>query len=152
MINCINARGCFVNNFNVTLKSVEYKKKKIYNSYLFYFLKIIPFYFIKSVFNYFDVKYIYKIDNLYLSNYSETKIMPFILNVSVFNNDNEYRYNIKDKIKKYTPSIPLWYILSNEKIDDYDSIEFKHIQGSKILNIKNIENKLLNDIFNKNIE
>ena len=91
----IPLREFFVRNF-VTLKSVEVNKYKFYNNTVLYLLSFIPFYFIKLLFNLLSIKYIYKIDNIYFSNYGVSKISPILLNVNAVIDE----YNKEDQVRK----------------------------------------------------
>ena len=141
----------FVTNFNITLKSVEKNNNKLFNTYFFYTFKIIPFFLLKFLFNTFDIKYICLIDNIYFSNYGNFKITPILLKVSVFNNNNDNKINISDNIKNYNGTVPLWYIVKNEKLNEFEKIEFTYFSKGKMINksfnLIEINNKLLNEIF-----
>lgn len=145
----ILVRDLIVNNFCVSLKSVEYKDKKMVNSMFFMFIKFIPFYFVKLLLNFMHFKYIYLVDDIYFSNYSSNKIFPVISSAELIKNEN--RENITDKIKKYSYTIPFWYILYNENLKDYEKIQFKYFYKGKIetrLFSKDIiDNKYFYEIF-----
>jgi len=147
----IPLREFMVKNFIITLKSVEIRNYRLYNTSLFYFFKIIPFFIIKFFFSLFKIKYIYLIDNIYFSNYGVFKISPSLINVHVFNDDTEQKFNINHNILKYNGTIPIWYIIENEKINTFQKIQFKYFSKgkmvNKIFNIREINNKLLYDIF-----
>lgn len=147
----IVAREFFVSNFNITLKSVEKNNNKLFNTYFFYTFKIIPFFLLKFLFNTFDIKYICLIDNIYFSNYGNFKITPILLKACVFNNNNDNKINISDNIKNYNGTVPLWYIIKNEKLNEFEKIEFTYFSKGKMINksfnLIEINNKLLNEIF-----
>ena len=63
-------RQLFINNFGVSIKSLQFHRMIIKNSVVFYFFRIIPFVLIKFIINLLNVKYIYLCDNIYFSNYS----------------------------------------------------------------------------------
>ena len=144
-------REIIVKNFIITLKSVEIKNHRLYNTYLFYFFKIIPFFIIKFFFSLLNIKYIYLIDNIYFSNYGEFRISPTLMNVYVFNDDTEQKFNITNNILKYNGTIPICYIIENEKCYTFQKIQFKYLSKGKmesnIFNLTEINNKLLYDIF-----
>jgi hypothetical protein len=142
-------RDLFVNNFSVSLKSVEYKKYKCINGYLFFILRLIPFYFLKSLFNSLGVKYIYLMDNIYFSNYCNNKILPIIISVEA--SDYLTKIDITSIIKKYSYTVPFWYIIENENLKEFKKFQFKYFSKSK-LEIKlfdkdTIQNKLIQEIF-----
>ena len=147
----IPIRDFFVNNFNVTLKSVEKNNYTLFNTYFFNIFKIIPFFLIKNLFNTLDIKYIYLIDNIYFSNYGNFRITPILLKTFVFNDDNNNKINISDNIKNYNGTVPLWYIVKNEKLNEFEKIEFTYFSKGKMINktfdLIEINDKLLYDIF-----
>ena len=149
----IPIREFIVNNFNVTLKSVEKNNYKLFNTYFFNIFKIIPFFLIKNIFNTLNIKYIYLIDNIYFSNYGNFRITPILLKAFVFNddNDNDNKINISENITNYNGTVPLWYIVKNEKLNEFQKIEFKYFSKGKMINksfnLIEINNKLLNEIF-----
>ena len=93
-------RDLFVNNFSVSLKSVEYKKYKLINNYLFFVLRLVPFYLLRMLFNFLGIKYIYLVDNIYFSNYCNNKILPIIISVEA--SDHFTKLDITSIIKKYS--------------------------------------------------
>ena len=145
----IFVRDLIVNNFCVSLKSVEYKDKKMVNSIYFMFLKLIPFYFVKLLFEMMHFKYIYLVDDIYFSNYSSNKIFPVISSAEIIKKDT--KENITTQIKKYSYTIPFWYIFYNENLKDYEKIQFKYFYKGKIetkLFSKDlIDNKYFYEIF-----
>lgn len=145
----IPIRDFFVNNFNVTLKSVEKNNYKLFNTYFFNIFKIIPFFLIKNLFNILDIKYIYLIDNIYFSNYGNFRITPILLKAFVFNDNN--KTNILDNITNYNGTVPLWYIIKNEELNKFQKIEFTYFSKGKMINksfdLIEINDKLLYDIF-----
>lgn len=147
-------RECFINNCNVKLKSVECCGKKSYNKKWFNIFRLLPFNLIKLPFKLCKGKIIYQIDNIYFSNYGNIKISPIINNVSVYHSEpiESEKIDITATIKKYNHNIPFWYIIANENIDVYDMIQFKYfLKGkleNKVINIKDLDGKLLYDIFN----
>jgi len=148
----ITLREFVVNNFTVTLKSVEKNNYKLYNTYFFYLFKIIPFFLLKFLFYSIKVRYIYLIDDIYFSNYGDFRITPVLLNALVFDDENsDGKINIIDNIKKYNGTVPLWYIVENEKFDRFQKIQFKYFSKgkmeNKIFSLKEINNKLLYEIF-----
>jgi len=147
----ITLREFVVNNFTITLKSVEKNNYKFYNSYLFYLFKIIPFFLIKFLFTLTKIRYIYLVDNIYFSNYGDFRITPVLLNVQVFNETNDYKRDITENIKNYNGTVPLWYITENEKLNNFQRIQFKYFSKGKMenktFNLIEINNKLLYEIF-----
>ena len=151
-----NIRKFFVNNFVYTVKAVEINNYKLSNTYLFYIFKNIPIFLLKYIFNTYNIKYIYLIDNIYISNYGNFRIIPIIINVKVFDDDNicntsNDETNISIHIKNYTGNIPMWYIIQNENLNKFQKIKFKFFSKGKmtdnIFNLTEINNKLLYEIF-----
>lgn len=148
----VKIREFVVNNFTITLKSVEKDNYKFYNSYLFYVFKIIPFFLIKLVFTLLKIRYIYLIDDIYFSNYGNFRITPVLMNVLIFNNDfDENKINITTIMKKYNGTVPFWYILENEQLNNFQKIQFKYFSKGKMenksFNLSEINNKLFYEIF-----
>jgi len=139
-------RNFLIANFSVSIKTIEIDNKIIKNNILFYILKLVPFNFLKIVFNIFKIKYIYLMDNLYFSNYTEeTKIMPLLI---AFKTDTEI--DLMDNIKKYNFNIPIWFFLLNENLNiDYFKIKYfnKGKMNNKDFLLNSNKNKLLADIF-----
>ena len=63
----ISIRQFFVNNFCISIKSIEINKVIIKNYILLFLIRLIPFYFIKAL----KLKCIYLLDDIYFSNYIE---------------------------------------------------------------------------------
>ena len=143
-------RDFIIQNFCISLKSIEYKDKRITNMYILLLFKLIPFYFVQLFFNYMQMNYIYIQDDLYFSNYSNNKICPIIKSVELINNDNN-KLDITQNIKKYSNTIPFWYIIYNEKYEKYESMDFTYfyrgiIKTNKI-NKNNLTNMYLHQVF-----
>lgn len=143
-------RELFMKNFGVSIKSLQYKENILYNNYFFYFFRLIPFYFIQKGLNILNLKYIYTLDDIYFSNYDTPRITPALLNVKIYNSE-ENTVDITDKYKKYNQSVPFWYLIENENISYFEKIQFKYFHRGKIenkeFNIQDIKDKLLHDIF-----
>ena len=142
-------REIFIKNFNVTIKSLEYKSKKFYNNKILYFLSFIPFSFITLICYLIKIKYIYNLNKIYFLNYNNNfRILPFIDSIYIYNNVENKKLI---SIKKYNYSIPWWYIIEKEKLNEYENIEFKYKSKGKIeekkYKINDLENKLLYEIF-----
>ena len=141
-------RDLFVNNFSVSLKSVEYKKYKFFNTYLFFILRLMPFYFVKTLFNFLGVKYIYLVDNIYFSNHCSNKILPIIVSAEA---SDLTKKDITSIIKKYSYTVPFWYIIENENLKEFKNFQFKFFAKSKfeikLFDKDMIENKLIQEIF-----
>lgn len=142
-------REIFIKNFNVTIKSLEYKSIKFYNNSILYFLSFFPFSFITLICYLINIKYIYKLDKIYFSNYNNNfRILPFIDTIYIYNN-NENKKLIY--INKYNYSIPWWFIIEKENLNEYENIEFKYKSKGKLeerkYKINDLENKLLYEIF-----
>ena len=147
----IHIREFIVKNFKITLKSIETNDYLLYNTNYLYFFKIIPFFIIKFFFSLFEIKYIYLLDNMYFSNYGEFRISPVLLNVYIFDDNDNIKINITNDILKYNGTVPIWYIIENENFYIFEKIEFKYFSKgkleNKIFSIYEINNNLLYDIF-----
>jgi hypothetical protein len=155
MLSILNkTRNIFFYNFNIKLYSTSYKNNKYTNSLFFFILKFVPFYFTNFIFNLFDIKSIYKMDDIYMSNYiKHSKINPILLTINIYNNNND-KMNIKENIKKYNYNVPFHFFINNEKLIHYDNIDIKYMLNGSLINktiiIKDyISNKLIYDLFNK---
>ena len=143
----IPIRDFFISNFSVSIKSLQINKKIYKYKLIFLLLRLIPFYFLKYIFNLFDMKCIYLMDNLYFSNYlSDITITPVLMSIESHTN-----INLMDNIKKYNFNIPIWFFLENEKLNNINYIRLRYFNKGK-MNTKEyslycIEDKLLSDIF-----
>ena len=143
-------REVFINNFCVSIQSIQINKTIIKNSILFTLLRIIPFFIIKFLFNFFNIKYVYLLDNIYFSNYSNNfSIKPMFLSFELLSS-NEVT-SIKDIMRKYNLTIPLWFLLYNEKLEAYDKFRIKFLLKSTITNregsIDDYKDKLIENLF-----
>ncbi len=145
-----------MNNFFVSIKSIELYHSTIYStkivdSYFFIILRLVPFTLLQNIFEFLKIKYIYKLNNNYYSNYSNHfNLRPTILNFIV-KNELSTSNNIFDKFKLYHLSVPFWFFINNEKLNTNDSFEIKYFSKGKMINqenkFKNFESKLLVDLF-----
>jgi hypothetical protein len=150
-------RELFVKNYGVSIKSIEINFRiKLKNSVFFYLLRLIPFSIVKLIIDYINnykisnIHYIYCMDNLYFSNHLKSSmIYPLIFNIDMYN--NEKYISIKDSLKKYNMSIPIWFFLYNEKLDNYTNYKIKYMLKGKVIEkedvLDNIKNKLLKDFY-----
>ena len=143
-------RDFIVQNFCISLKSIEYKDKRITNMYFLLLFRLIPFYFVQLFFNYMQMNYIYLQDDIYFSNYSNNKICPIIKSVELINNDNN-KLDITQNIKKYSNTIPFWFIIDNEKYEKCESIDFTYFYRGVVktnkINKNMLENMHLYQVF-----
>jgi hypothetical protein len=151
MSKLIFIRDFLVYNFSATIKQIQYKQFKITNSFFFHFLRLIPFCILISIFNFFRIKYVYELDDMYFSNYtSNTHIKPVILDFSIIVDNN--KVNLIETIKKYNLSIPIDYFIINHPFIENNDIEFKYLTKGKIIKkviqLDRNNNQLLEDIFN----
>ena len=147
MNNLLYIRELFINNFCISIKAIQIKKFILKDSIFFYLFRLIPFYFIKKCINF---NYIYLLDNIYFSNYSNSySIKPIFISFELSNNDEII--SIKENIKKYNLSIPLWFLLYNEKFENYKNFKIKFISKGTMITkegcIDDYKNKLLEDLF-----
>jgi hypothetical protein len=88
---------------------------------------------------------------MYFSNYGEFRISPVLLNVYIFNDNDNIKINITNDILKYNGTVPIWYIIENENFYTFEKIEFKYFSKgkleNKIFSLYEINNNLLYDIF-----
>lgn len=131
-------RDFMVRNFMVSPKALLLNnlKLKYFKGfyYLFYlFIRILPFYFVKKIFGYFNISVIYLLDSIYNISNMENRIhiVPIILNFQV---ESESSINdLSSKIKYYSGNIPLAFILENNNIKKYSKIKIKYLTNGKIV-------------------
>jgi hypothetical protein len=137
----VSIREFFINNFGVSILAIEINKKIIINSILLNLLRLIPFYFIKKL----NVKCIYLIDNLYFSTYSNTlTINPMYLSFEVLNLGEIT--SVKDNLRKYNYSVPFWFFIQNEKLDEYTHYRVRNLFKSHEGAIEDNKDKLIKDL------
>lgn len=151
MSKLIILRDFLVFNFFSIIRQIQFKKFKLTNSFLFHFIRIIPFFILIRLFNLLNIKYIYELDDMYFSNYtSNIHINPVILDFSIQVENN--KISLIDTIKKYNLSIPINYFVINNPFIENGDITFKYLKKGKIINkvIKLNKNNdlLLEDMFN----
>jgi hypothetical protein len=146
-------REFIINNFCVSIKSLQINKTIINKSVFLYLLKLIPFFILKRALDCINIKYIYLMDNIYFSNYSkEVKITPVFISLYGYqsneleNNEllSEEKVNLLDAFKKYSSSIPLWFFLENEKLNNINTIQMKYFSKGK-MNTKDISIEMYKD-------
>jgi len=149
----LQIREFLINNFFISIKTLQINETIIKNNIFFYLLRLVPFFILKVLFDYFNVKYIYLMDDLYFSNYSnEIKFSPVLMSfygyLHILDND---KINLMESFKKYNCSIPLWFFLENEKLNNINMLNIKYFSKGKIIEkniiIKDNEDKLICDIF-----
>jgi hypothetical protein len=143
-------REVFVKNFCISTRAVQINNIIIKDSLMFYLLRLIPFYFIKNIFYFLNIKCIYLLDNIYFSNYSNNfSIKPIFLSFEILNNYETI--SIKETIKKYNLTVPFWFLLHNEKLQKYDRFKIKFLlKGSIVIkegSIDEYKNKLIEELF-----
>jgi len=153
----LSIREFIINNFLVSIKSIQINKTIIKYNILFNLFRLVPFFILKKIFNYFNVKYIYLMDNLYFSNYSnEIKFVPSLMNFKGGNSETDKlleddRINLIDSYKKYNSSVPLWFFIENEKLKNINMLYLNYFSKGKINKkefiIKDNDEVLLSDIF-----
>jgi hypothetical protein len=129
-----NIRNLFLMNFMVRPYAFIYNKKLIYLSgfynLIYYFIKLFPFNLIKILFNFCNINIIYEVDSIYnITGVSNNYIMPIVLDFIAIKND--YSLTLSN-IKYYNSSIPLSFILMNNKLLKYDKIKVKYLNKGKI--------------------
>jgi hypothetical protein len=152
-----NIRNLFFMNFMIRPHALVYNKKLIHLSgfynLIYYFIKSFPFNLIKILFNFFNINIIYKVDSIYnITGVSNNYIMPIVLEFIVIKNDNSLTLS---NIKYYNSSIPLSFILINNKLFKYDKIKVKYLNKGKIkedvLYINDYYNEPLYKLFIENV-
>lgn len=136
----LKIRDFIISNYFVNIYSIKYKNKyyDIYNNYYIYFLlllfKIIPFYFIKNICQYFNISLIYNFDNIYYitSLKKNYHILPIISKFAVINNLE--MIDLTSNIKYYSSNIPVIFILKNNNIIEYNTIHIKYIKLGEVIN------------------
>ena len=143
----IRMRDLLISNFSVKIMTLQYKNLIIQNNILFFLLGFLPFTLLKFFFKFSQIKYIYYMDNLYFSNYTEVlKISPIFLSIKT-----DKDLSLIDNFKKYNYNIPIWFFLQNENLNNVNYLNIKYFQKGKVneknIDIKESKNKLLQDIF-----
>ena len=141
----ISIRQFFVNNFCISINAIEINKTIITNYILLFFIRLIPFYFIKTL----KLKCIYLLDDIYFSNYTENlSINPLTISFDLYN-DSEM-ISVKENLRKYNFSVPFWFFIKNEKLENYSIFKIKQFVGGKLINkegfIENNKDKLIKDL------
>ncbi len=156
----VSIRNFFVENFFVDAKCLYSNEKHYKNKFLstiFYLFKFcVPFYLTKLVFGFFNYQIIYVVDGVHLiTNIKTNHILPIILKfeLSQGNDSNIKTQDITSLIKYYNSSLPLKYVLDENKLLNYEKIKIKYInKGSmieKILEVNNVINLQLFKLFNQ---
>ena len=143
LIFMMKCRNFFIQNFFVnvicSIKSEKnwYINRIITHKYNFYsriirvLLRLVPFFIIKHVFNYFDKNVIYQIDNIYyISNCHQNRISPIIMNLEFINENNKHPNicNLTNKIKFYNSSIPISFLIKQYNLESYNLIKLKYLK------------------------
>ena len=141
----ISIRQFFVNNFCISIKSIEINKLFITNYILLFLIRLIPFYFIKTL----KLRCIYLLDDIYFSNYSENlSINPLTISFDLSNGIEII--SVKENLKKYNFSVPFWFFIKNEKLENYSIFKIKQFVQGKIISkegfIEINKDKLIKDL------
>lgn len=140
--------------FNFIFKKIYVieKDNEIINNYfiisLIHLLCFFNLYYILSLFN---IKILYKIDNLFFyddfKNNKKPQIKPIILNVLISNDINQI--DLTETIKNYDMNIPLYIFFYNEniKINNFINIDIETLKNCK----RNKITYKIDDIYNKKI-
>jgi hypothetical protein len=157
-------RNLVVRNFMITPEAIVYYDKVIYFSgfynIIYFFIKLVPFDLIKLISNFFNIKFIYKMDNIYHinSNTSSTHILPIILDINIANKHDDNKVPIT--FLYFNSNIPLSFVLKKNDLHNnfftfkktlfnfnYDRIMISYIISGKI----NHKVCYINDYFNSPI-
>lgn len=134
-------REVFINNFCVSIKAIEINKIIITNSIFLNLLRLVPFYIIKKL----NIKCIFLLDNIYFSNYSNTLSLNPMYLLFEISNQNEIT-SVKDNLKKYNNSVPFWFFIYNEKLNEYTYFKIKSLFKTNEGVIEDYKNKLIKDL------
>lgn len=136
----LNLREFMIKNYAIKILAVK-KDNNIYYTTLFFkiilfFLKLIPFSVIIYLTNFFKYQIIYTQDDTYqISGITQNHILPVIFKFVVRSNydlDLDIPVDIKPKIKYYNSSIPLGYVLTNNKLNNYCFIDITYLHVGKL--------------------
>ena len=134
-------REVFINNFCVSIKAIEINKIIITNSIFLNLLRLVPFYIIKKL----NIKCIFLLDNIYFSNYSNTLSLNPMYLLFEISNQNEIT-SVKDNLKKYNNSVPFWFFIYNEKLNEYTYFKIKSLFKTNEGVIEDYKNKLIKNL------
>ena len=136
----LKTRDFFVRNFNISLYGIKKKDTIFYRNNLIKILsfvfKLIPFTFIIALFKLFNYQLIYLQDDIYqISNIDNNHIIPIIFKfvIKKYNSNNDEGIDLKYIFKYYNSSIPLNFLLFNNKLEKYWFIEIKYLKHGKII-------------------
>jgi len=123
------------NNFNVKICAIC-NKKKIYIPWYICMLicRCIPFIIIKNLLYIFNLHLIYITNNIYnITNIQSVHITPVILKFKLID-DNNNEFDLSPSIKYYSPSIPLKFLIKQNKINKCNKVVLNYLYNSKITN------------------
>lgn len=137
-------RDFLVRNFMVSPKALVLNNELIYfigiKNLLYWIFRLLPFCFVKTLLGLFNIGIIYKLDSIYnLTNIQHNHIVPIIFNFLFVNDNgnNEIRNDFTSKIKYYNASVPLYFIIKENNLKQYNKIKIKYLNKGKSLE-KNI--------------
>jgi hypothetical protein len=145
-------RNFLVSNFFVNINTIIINNKYIHiDNYflLFFILKLIPFYFYKSISKNYDINFIYSYDNIFnITNIKKNYILPIIINYTFINDTKIFNFN---QIKFYNSNIPFNYIIDKYNLHDFNQIKINYLYENKSINkilyINEYKDKKIYDLF-----
>lgn len=162
-------RDFIVRNFMVSPKAIQYNDKLIYFiSYwqiLYYFLRMLPFGIIRTLFGLFKISIIYQLDSIYnITNVKNNHIIPIMLKFNFIKNHHkeEHRqtpeslsdpnsFDFLSQIKFYNGNIPLSFVINNNNLNYYQKINLKYVKKGlfidKLIDVSNYVNQPIYKLF-----
>ena len=90
-------------------------------------------------------EWVFLLDNIYFSNYSNTLSLNPMYLLFEISNQNEIT-SVKDNLKKYNNSVPFWFFIYNEKLNEYTYFKIKSLFKTNEGLIEDYKNKLIKDL------
>ena len=139
----IRMQNFFTNNFNVKICAICHKKNIYIPCYICMLIcRCIPFMIIRSLLYLFNMHLIYITNNIYnTTNTNDIHITPIIMKFKILD-DNNTEHDLSSYIKYYSPSIPLKFILKQNKINKYNTLTLNYLFNSQIINKQIVLNNI----------
>lgn len=138
----LKLRDFFIRNY--CAKIIAFKKDnmvyypKLVLNLLILFLRLVPFSVLIYFANFLKFQLIYSQDGTYqLSGLTQNHILPVIFKFNVgssFNPNNDNQIDLKPIIKYYNSSLPLDFILNNNKLNNYSYIDITYLHLGSLQN------------------
>ena len=104
------------------------REKKVVKPIYIFILNYPPFFISKYFLNYFQIEYLYKIDDIIrLSSINEARLSPIIISFKIVDNTvlqsetDNYSLDLVPILKKYDCNVPLNFIIENEILEKSES-------------------------------